>query len=786
MQNGTTVPVVRSVSNSGRVVNLVPVGPLLPNTQYSYTVSEVRDTAGNIMSGSQSFSFTTGPTGDLVTPKWLAQPSAASGRPLPANTNVNFTFNEPISLPSLSGELNVTRELDRVAFKVIAGERGFRFELLDTPYPGSSYTFSFSASDLAGNPVSGNVQLRFRTDLDQTPPSLVRTSPTNQMTTVPLNARIELLFSESIDTSRLTDASVRLKAGQTIVPARLTTNAVAWDQPVDTLFITPLQALAANTAYTVEIDPVADLAGNLSQSASFSFTSGSALQDVFSGTIVSVTPTGDSVSPASIVRIEFSKPVSPASVSDQNVQLKVSVNSLGTALPSTLTVSGNVVTVTPLVPMPANRFVSVNTSGVRDMVGTLFTSSGAGFRTGGSTDNVKPTVLSTLPANGATNVPAAGYVSIQFSEPVWFPYDPFTGSTGSIQVTGNNVVIMAPAFSADSRTVTFRYETPGFTTVTVRIPSSMTDLSGNSIIPVEFSFVTGAKPDFGVPFISSWSPAAQTTATADASIILGSTKPLDPTSINEGVMVAQNGVLINGTRSLLSATQLLFQPASPFSPGAIVDVFVTEKLRSASGVSFLPVSIWFRVAGSTPEPLSLISRYPQPSSDEATSTLEAEFDGELDPASLRAVVYSQNGPVEGTFEVAGSVLRFTANETLAPGSYSLSLAPLRSASGRTSEPISLPFTVGRRAPAPAVLRDLREEDGRVRLDFESAINPVGLASKIETRDATGRLLPVQMQTSADRKTVWITGTGSLAPMSIELKATFRQKEGPSLRFLRRE
>lgn len=80
-----------SVYGNDTVVKLVPPALLSPGHLYHVVVSGVQDVAGNTMSGSYSFQFTTGPNFKEANPNWLSATVTTTGGtvPLPQNTNVN-------------------------------------------------------------------------------------------------------------------------------------------------------------------------------------------------------------------------------------------------------------------------------------------------------------------------------------------------------------------------------------------------------------------------------------------------------------------------------------------------------------------------------------------------------------------------------------------------------------------------------------------------------------------------------------------------------------------------
>ena len=115
------------------------------------------------------------------------------------------------------------------------------------------------------------------------PPIVVRTEPPPRKRDVPLNVVIVIVFSEPIDPATLTDASVQLLQGATLVPGRL-----EFRDPANlTAAFAPATALAASTDYRLNITQgIRDLDGEaLEVAVMFEFTTESGAAPVASVTV---------------------------------------------------------------------------------------------------------------------------------------------------------------------------------------------------------------------------------------------------------------------------------------------------------------------------------------------------------------------------------------------------------------------------------------------------------------------------------------------------------------------
>jgi hypothetical protein len=195
-------------------------------------------------------------------------------------------------------------------------------------------------TDLSGN-TQNNYCLSFYsgTGAETTGPSVTLVSPPSGQTGVPINAPVDIQFSESISGASL--GGVTLKQGGSVVPT--TTSLYDGDQGVQLL---PLVPLAASTTYTINVTGVVDITGN-SQSpfSSVSFTTGTGT-DLTKPTIVSTNPTnGESNVPVNTTcQVVFSEAMDPA-VFDPNNSLTLR-DASNNVVPATITFSANNTTAT--------------------------------------------------------------------------------------------------------------------------------------------------------------------------------------------------------------------------------------------------------------------------------------------------------------------------------------------------------------------------------------------------------------------------------------------------------
>jgi hypothetical protein len=121
-----------------------------------------------------------------------------------------------------------------------------------------SATVSTNVKDAAGNSLAAAYSWSFTTIAmaDLTPPAVLSVIPVNGATSVAVNGKVSVTFSEAMNASTLTSSSFKLMNGTTSVSGTVTYSG-------STATFTPSSALTGSTVYTASITTAAkDLAGN--------------------------------------------------------------------------------------------------------------------------------------------------------------------------------------------------------------------------------------------------------------------------------------------------------------------------------------------------------------------------------------------------------------------------------------------------------------------------------------------------------------------------------------------
>ena len=160
---------------------------------------------------------------------------------------------------------------------------------------------------------------------DTLAPTITNFNPFDGTTNVPVNPTINVYFSEDLNTSTVTSATVKLlDGGNNAVPATL-----VYNQSTRTATLTPTSALANSMTYTIFVAGgsagVRDLAGNpMAQNTTSAFmTVAAATPDTTLPTITSFTP-GDGTEGVVLqptVKVTFSEAMNAATVRANTVYM---------------------------------------------------------------------------------------------------------------------------------------------------------------------------------------------------------------------------------------------------------------------------------------------------------------------------------------------------------------------------------------------------------------------------------------------------------------------------------
>jgi uncharacterized protein (TIGR03437 family) len=504
------------------------------------------------------------------------------------------------------------------------------------------------------------------------PPTVTFTVPANHATSVPVGNVITATFSEAMNAATITPLTFTLQNGTTPVSGAVTYVGV-------TATFTPSLPLLSDVLYTATITTgAADPAGAaLSSNYVWSFTSGTAL-DTNPPTVSSTVPISGlaqiamNVPVGNTLTATFSEAMNPLTINAATFLL--------TQLPANTPVAGVVsyagVTATfkPSTNLaPNTRFLATITTGVANLAGNHM----AGiyqwqFATGAGVDTTPPTVSSTVPASGATNVPIGNALAATFSEAM----NPLTISTATFTLQ-QGVTPVAGAVTYVGLTATF---TPLNTLApnavfTATITTGVTDLAGNAMVSnYVWSFTTGATPDTTPPTVSSTVPANGATSVPIANALAATfSKAMNPLTISTATFTLRQGTTpVPGAVTYVGFTAT-FTPLGTLAPNAVFTATIATGVTDLAGNALVGNYVWSFTTSATPNTTPPMVSFTVPANG-ATSvpignTLAAAFSEAMNPLTITTATFilKQGAtPVSGAVTYVGLTATFTPFGTLAP------------------------------------------------------------------------------------------------------------------------
>ncbi|MET0791260.1 MAG: Ig-like domain-containing protein, partial [Polyangiaceae bacterium] len=272
-----------------------------------------------------------------------------------------------------------------------------------------------------------------------------------------------------------------------------------------------------------------------------------------------------------------------------------------------------------------------------------------------------PTVVSTLPSNGATGVPLGTTVSATFS----LPMDPATldGTTFSVK-QGLNTVVGSVSVVGTSATFTPAAPLTASLTYTATIAGSAKDLAGFPL---------------GNDYVWSFSAAASTVppvVTATTPLDLAVNVPLNskltatfsramaPATINAATfLVKQGNAPVTGTVSLDSATNTaIFTPTALLSPNLPYTATITTGAKDLGGLALTMNYTWSFTTVAAATPPTVLTTTPLNLATNVTINVRptATFSGPMNSATITNLSFTLK---QGNATVLGAVTFNAANNT---------------------------------------------------------------------------------------------------------------------------
>jgi hypothetical protein len=486
-----------TVTYAGDVATFTPSAALANSTSYTATITTgVTSMGGTALASNYVWTFTTITPPPMV----IATVPVNTATGVPVTQVLSATFNEPMNCLAFPA----------VAFTVVAAPGA-------TSVPGTiacigavvtftpaadlatntvfTATITTGAQDLAGQSLASNYVWSFRTVPAPTLPTVISTVPINGAAGVPTNQALTATFSEAMDPATINSTTFTLM----VTGGASVTGVVTYVPAGSVATFRPDANLAPSTEYTATITTGAtDLDGNaLASNYVWTFNTAAAP--------IAVPPTVISTIPADlatnvpfnqIVSATFSTAMDPATISSMTFTMTGPGATPVTGLVAYSAIS-NTLTFTPTADLAASTtFTATITTGTQNLAGTALANNYVWtFTTGTAPAIVSPEIVSTVPANAATDVPLNQAVSATFTEAM----NPLTITTATFTLAGPGgaAVVGTVSYDAIGFIATFTPAAPltASTTYIATITSGATDLAGNPLgntgAPNPWSFTTG-------------------------------------------------------------------------------------------------------------------------------------------------------------------------------------------------------------------------------------------------------------------------------------------------------
>jgi hypothetical protein len=512
-------------------------------------------------------------------------------------------------------------------------------------------TITNGAKNLGGTPLLANTVWSFTTITP--PPTVVSTVPANGAISVPIGQVLSATFSEAMTPSTISAAtfSVTGPGGAAVA------GAVAYSGTVATF--TPSANLAFSTLYTATISTGAtSLAGtSLASAYTWSFTTITPPPVVVSTVPVNAA-TGVPIN--QVLSATFSEAMSCATLASPAASFIVTGPGV-TAVVGTVVCTGAVATFTPAANLAVNTiYTATITTGAASLAGTPLANSYVWtFRTVPAP--TPPTVISTVPVNGATGVPINQALSATFSvamTPATIDAATFTvsGPDGAVAgvvtyVAAGSVATFTPAASLASSTA-----------YTATITTGAMDLEGTALASnYVWTFTTAAAPILTPPTVISTIPLNTATGVPINQIVSATfSTPMNPATINSTTftLTGPGATVVPGLVAYAAVgNTLTFTPTANLAPSTLFTATITTGAQDLAGTALAANYVWTFTTGTTVAavPPEVVSTVPASGAINVplNQAISATFTEAMNPLTITTGTFQVTGP--GGTAIAGTV-----------------------------------------------------------------------------------------------------------------------------------
>jgi Ice-binding-like/Bacterial Ig-like domain len=363
------------------------------------------------------------------------------------------------------------------------------------------------------------------------------------------------------------------------------------------------------------------------------------------------------------------------------------------------------------------------------------------------TIGVCPIVVSTNPANLATNVPVNQVITVTFNvamNPLTITPDAFSLSDPSAGRTTGNAAAMDGTLTYDAAnfamTFTPSEKLKSNTVYTGTVATSVRDVTGNALqVAYTWTFSTAV---ILTPAVISTNPSNNAIGVSLAQVVSATfSVPMDPLTLSSSTFVVMQGTTsVSGTVSYSGATAS-FTPAFELMPNTIYTATITNSTKNVAGTSMAANYVWsfssVTALGPMAVNLNSVARFGiiagvGVSNDAGPSQIN-NMDVGIYPGSRSSITgffVVDGGPGlinNGTFYAADDVGPPGTNAMLNQAQLDLVAAYNQAAGATTPAPNVAPADLGGQTLAPGIWTSASTmllQNGNLTLDAQGDVNAV--------------------------------------------------------------
>src|SRR5580698_3461301 len=499
-----------------------------------------------------------------------------------------------------------------------------------------------------------------------TVPSVVSTIPANGATSVVVNTPISATFSMAMNPASI-DATTF-----TVTGPGGTAVAGAVSYSGDTATFAPTAVLAYGTTYTGTITTGATSPGGTPLPANYVWTFSTATPPP---TVISTIPANGATNVAvgQVLSAAFSEAMTSASITAATFTV---TGAGGTPVAGVVAYSGVTATFTPAVSLTfGTTYTATITTGAMAQAGIPLA---ANYVWTFTTITPPPTVVATVPLNGATGVPLGQVLTATFSEAM--NCASLASPAAAFVVTSPGATAVAGAVSCAGAVATF---TPAANLVvntiyTATITTGAQDLAGTPL-GANYVWTFRTLPAPTPPTVISTVPVNLSTGVPiNQALSATFSVAMSPATISATTftLAGPGGVAVTGVVTYVAAGSVAtFTPTANLAPSTLYTATITTGAEDLAGTALAANYVWtFTTAAAvvlTPPTVTSTIPLNGATAVPLNQTVNATFSTAMNPSTINSTTFTLTGPgataVPGlvAYSAVGNSLTFTPTANLA-------------------------------------------------------------------------------------------------------------------------